>query len=130
MPKFSIVWGVPDAMGLWNELSEKAGANTLNGKELKLFKKLLKFAALLADNPRHPGLCSHEISDLSRRVGRKVWQSYLENRTPGAGRAFWSYGPDNQTITVLAIEPHPESGKSRGCASVKLSGLKPPIQKK
>ncbi|MGQ0717546.1 MAG: hypothetical protein ACT4NP_09575 [Pseudonocardiales bacterium] len=44
----------------------------------------------------------------------KVWDSYVENRTPGAWRIWRMYGPDeirdNQTvavITVLGIGPHP-----------------------
>ena len=129
MPKFSIVWGVPEAEALWNDLTEKAEAGALDGTEKRLFKKLFKFAEILSDNPRHPGFCTHPIDDLSARVGRKVWQSYLENRTPGAGRAFWVYGPDKETITVLAIEPHPESGKSKGYAKVTLSEMKPQRRK-
>jgi hypothetical protein len=40
----------------------------------------------------------------------KVWDSYVENRTPGAWRIFWQYGPDEaglRVITVLYIGPHP-----------------------
>jgi hypothetical protein len=124
MPKFSIVWGVPHAAALWEDLCAKADAGTLDGTEKRLFKKLFKFAELLSNNPRHPGLSTHPISDLSARINRKVWQSYLENNPPGAGRAFWVYGPDEMTITVLAIEPHPESGKNRGYASVRLSEIR------
>jgi hypothetical protein len=29
----------------------------------------------------------------------------------GAGRVFWTYGPDKGEITVLAVEPHPEDKK-------------------
>ena len=45
--------------------------------------------ALLANDPRHPGLKSHEIEALTHRYGMKVWQSYLENKTSGAGRIYW-----------------------------------------
>jgi len=40
----------------------------------------------------------------------KVWDSYVENKTPGAWRIFWHYGPDEadqKVITILAITPHP-----------------------
>jgi len=48
-------------------------------------RKTLNF---LAENPSHPGLQSHEIDELTHRYGMKVWQSYLENRKPAAGRIF------------------------------------------
>jgi len=78
-------------------------------------------ATLLAENPAHPGLASHEISDLTKRYGVKVWQSYLENRTPSTGRVFWIYGPVRACITIIGPEPHPESSKSRGYKKVTLS---------
>jgi hypothetical protein len=42
----------------------------------------------------------------------KVWDSYVENRTPSAWRIFWHFGPDEPeaqlpVITVLAMGPHP-----------------------
>ena len=55
--------------------------------------------------------------------GVKVWQSYLENRTPAAGRIFWAYGPGKGEITILAVEPHPEDQKHGGYDRVKLSAL-------
>jgi len=89
-----------------------------------LLKKLRKTVLLLAENPGHPGLASHEISDLTKRYGPKVWQSYLENRKPAAGRLFWVYGPARGVITIIGLEPHPESGKSRGYERVKLSAMR------
>jgi hypothetical protein len=75
----------------------------------------------LSANPRHPGLKTHEIDDLSRKCGIKVWQSYLENRTSGAQRMFWAYGPGKQQITILAVERHPESAKRKAYERIKLS---------
>jgi len=60
----------------------------------------------------------------------KIFQSYLENRTPGAGRIFWAYGPDKGEITVLAIEPHPEDKKRGAYESIKLSSIPPTDKKK
>lgn len=37
----------------------------------------------------------------------KVFEAYAQNRTPGAYRIFWCYGPQKTQITVLAITPHP-----------------------
>lgn len=47
---------------------------------------------LLASDPQHTGLHSHEIEALSRLYGDKVWQSYLENRHPPAARKKRSKG--------------------------------------
>ena len=124
MAKFAIEWGVPEMEELWADLSGKADADTLDGDELRLFKKLVKTVSFIAENPGHPGLASHEISDLTKRYGVKVWQSYLENRKPAAGRIFWTYGPERGVITVIGLEPHPESAKSRGYAVVKLSAMR------
>ena len=89
MAKFAIEWDLPEMEELWAGLSGKADAGTPDGDELRLFKKLVKTVTYLAENPGHPGLASHEISDLTKRYGVKVWQSYLENRKPAAGRVFW-----------------------------------------
>jgi hypothetical protein len=121
MPKFAIEWGIPEMERLWKDLTGKADRGTIDGLELRLFKKLVKTVTLLAENPAHPGLSSHEISSLTDRYGLKVWQSYLENRTPAAGRIFWIYGPTRRCITIIGMEAHPESGKSRGYQKVSLS---------
>lgn len=118
---FRIRLGIPDVQRLWDDLSEKASQGILSKGERKLFTKWGKAMALLEANPRHPGLSSHDIPPLSRRYGKKVWQSHLENRTPAAGRIFWVYGPDQGDITIIGIEPHPEDQKSSGYSKVTLS---------
>src|SRR5690349_7742328 len=105
---FSIEWGLPEMADLWADLLEKFGTGTLDGDEKQLLKKLRKTVLLLAANPGHPGLATHEISDLTKRYGVKVWQSYLENRKPAAGRLYWVYGPERGVITIIGLEPHPE----------------------
>ena len=107
----------------WNDISRRSDANQLNAEEKRYFKKLVKTLGYLSANPRHPGLESHEIVDLSRRYGLRVWQSYLENKTPSAGRIFWVYGPDRGEITVIGIEPHPEDKKRGAYDRIPLSGL-------
>jgi len=54
----------------------------------------------------------------------KVWESYLENNVPAAGRIFWVYGPEKEDITIIGIEPHPEDKKSSGYNKVSLSEFK------
>src|SRR4051812_8038776 len=98
---FRVRMGVPDMAALWSDLSERKLQNSLDADEERFFKKLLKVLRFLQENPLHNSLRSHEIESLSRRYGRKVFQSYLENNTPGAGRIFWVYGPDKLDITII-----------------------------
>ena len=123
---FIVRKGVPGILELWKALLKGYKQNSLDAEDRELFKKWAKAIAHLRDDPFHPGLRTHEISDLSRRFGRKVFQSYLENNTPGAGRMFWVYGPGEGEITVVGIEPHPEDRKSRGYDRVNLADLPPP----
>lgn len=118
---FVIRMGVPEIIDLWDSLQAKSKEGTLSKDEAELFKKWGKALRFLRQNPRHPGLASHEIDALSRRYGEKVWQSYLENKTPAAGRMFWIYGPEKGEITVIGVEPHPEDTKNAGYAQVRLS---------
>lgn len=108
---------------LWNKLSKIGDDNQLKGSDKKLFNKLVKTFNYLSQNPRYNSLNSHEIITLSQRYGIKVWQSYLENKTPSAGRMYWVYGPGKNQITVIGVEPHPEDKKNKGYDKVVLSGL-------
>jgi hypothetical protein len=115
--------GIPEMDSLWSDLKAKAEANALSKDEAMLYKKWGKAMGFLAADPRHQGLQSHEIEALSRRYGVKVWQSYLENNTPGAGRLYWVYGPGRLEVTVIGLEPHPEDKKKNGYAKVRLSAM-------
>ncbi len=120
---FNIRMGQPEMDSLWNDLSTRSLEGKLDADEARLFKKLVKALGLLSGNPKHNSLASHEIADLSRKYGIKIFQSYLENNTPAAGRLFWAYGPDRCDITVLALEPHPEDQKRGAYARIKLSAI-------
>jgi hypothetical protein len=115
--------GLPEMAAFWNDLSTRQQRGQLDRDEEKFFKKFVKALGYLSQNPRHNSLASHEIDDLTRKYGFKIFQSYLENNTPAAGRLFWAYGPDQGDITVLAIEPHPEDQKRGAYARIKLSAL-------
>lgn len=117
---FIIRMGIPEMKQLWDDLCKKNSDNSASKDEQQLYKKLGKTLLLLANNPRHPGLCSHDIDELTKRYGIKVWESYLENKTPGVGRIFWVYGPDRQDITIIGIEPHPNDKKD-GYTKITLS---------
>ncbi len=77
--------GVPDMEAFWNDLSARKQAGKLGKTEEKFFKKWVKALGYLSSNPRHNSLASHEIEDLSRKHGIKIFQSYLENKTPQLG---------------------------------------------
>ena len=119
---YNIHMGIPEMAVFGQCLCEKVNSAAAGKDEVKLHKKIGKALYLLSQNPRHPGLESHEIASLSKRYGMKVWQSYLENRTPAAGRIFWVYGPSQGEITIIGIEPHPND-KSNAYAKVTLSSM-------
>lgn len=79
-----------------------------HSKDKKIvLKAVRKTLALMETNLRHPSLQTHEYSDLEGANGEKVFESYVQNRTPGAYRIFWHYGPKKGQITVAAIVSHP-----------------------
>ncbi|MGH3679683.1 MAG: hypothetical protein ACRDT2_05395 [Natronosporangium sp.] len=94
-----------------------AAAETLarlerRGSVAKL-KKVRKALGLLQTDPMYPGLHSHRYHLFPGLEKDKIWDSYVENRTPGAWRIYWMYGPDEvhdgvdvPVITVLVIGPH------------------------
>ena len=79
----------------------------LKSTKPKKHKKVLKCLGMLESNPRHSGLNSHRYDDYDDVYGEKIWESYVENKTPGAYRVFWHYGADEGEITVVPFTPHP-----------------------
>lgn len=104
--------GISEMQKLWNNLEKKFREKSANKNEIKLFKLLVNCFSKLSQDPRYPGLCTHEIEALSKRYGQKLWESYLENHKPAAGRIFWVYGSDKNDITVIGLEPHPNDKKN------------------
>ena len=82
---FEIHMGVPEMEEFWNALTEKVSSGKASKSEVKLYNLIGKAMVLLANNPRHPGLQSHEIEVLTSRYGIKVWCSHLQTNTPAAG---------------------------------------------
>jgi hypothetical protein len=120
---FRIRMGVPEMEAFWNDLSTRKQTGELDKTEEKFFKKWVKALGYLSTDPRHNSLGSHEINELTRKYGFKIFQSYLENKTPAAGRMFWAYGPDKGDITVLAVEPHPEDEKRGAYERLRLAAM-------
>jgi len=73
----------------------------------KRYKAVKKTIELLAKNPRHKSLQTHQYSSLKGPNGEKVFEAYAEQKTPAAYRVFWFYGPSRGRITVFAVTAHP-----------------------
>ena len=116
--------GYPGDAGTLGWLATEVRAGTINKNDEILYKKWGNALKKLAIDPFYPSLQTHEIPPLSKRYGMKVWQSYLENKKSDAMRMFWVYGPDQQEITIIGLEPHPEDKKNGAYDRIKLSELK------
>ncbi len=75
--------------------------------QVKKLKKIKETLDKLKENPRYPGLHTHKYKSFKGNSGEDIFQSYIENKTPGAFRVFWHYGPDKTVITIVAVTPHP-----------------------
>ena len=73
----------------------------------KKYRKVQKILGLMETNLRHPSLKTHKYDSLCGPNGEEIFEAYVENRTSGAWRIFWYYGPSQTVITILAITPHP-----------------------
>ena len=83
--------------------------NTKASKSEGLFKQVEKCVRLLLENPKHPGLQTHAYDSIVSPYApnERVFEAYVQNRTPGAYRLFWCYGPAQGQITIIAITEHP-----------------------
>lgn len=90
-------------------LKRSKGKSAKSSKAEGLFKQVDKCVRLLLENPKHPGLSTHEFHSLEHpfQPGEKVFEAYVQNKTPGAYRLFWCYGPSKGEITIITITPHP-----------------------
>ena len=113
---FTLVWleGATDTFHELEAAAQKSLDNRQKSKKAKasrqegLFKQIVKCVQLLQENPRHPGLKTHEYDSIENPYDpeTKVFEAYVQNRTPGAYRIFWCYGPKTGEITIIAITPH------------------------
>ena len=114
---FELKWTL-EASELYKDLEQRAELSFSNHKKHRqtkfskiegLFKQVYKTLNLLKSNPRHPGLNTHEYDSIENPYNpkEKIFEAYVQNKTPGAYRVFWCYGPEQKQITILAITPHP-----------------------
>ena len=73
----------------------------------KRYKAVIKTLKLLSENPKHPSLQTHLYYSIPGPKGEKIFEAYVEQKTPAAYRVFFYYGPDKREITIFAITPHP-----------------------
>lgn len=98
-PPFQLLY-TDEARQVVKDLSKPAHAAKL--------KKVKETLRLLRDvGPSHPGLNSHKYQSITGANGEEVWESYVENRTPGAWRIWRTDGPQPDTITIITLGPHP-----------------------
>ena len=109
---FQILW-TPEAASQFQELQQAAEAAVRKGRNTKQFGLFQQVEGcirkLSTHGPGHPGLHSHPFSSLPNPLNpeEKMFESDAQNRTPGAYRVFWCYGPKQGQITLIAITPHP-----------------------
>lgn len=120
---FLIRMGIPEMEELWNKLQSSFRNGTINKQDKILYQKWGKAIKKLSVDPKYPSLNTHDIEPLTKRYGIKVWQSYIENNTCGAMRMFWIYGPNQNEITIIGLEPHPEDRKNGAYDRVTLSNI-------
>jgi len=78
-----------------------------NPHRAKVHRAVKKTLGLMEVNLRHPSLNTHKYSSLKGSHGEDIFESYAQNKTPGAYRVFWHYGPSKNEITIVSITPHP-----------------------
>lgn len=71
------------------------------------YKVVAKTLGLMKIDLRHPSLNTHKFGGLSSPLGGEVFESYAQNKTAGAYRVFWCYGPKRGYLYIIAIAPHP-----------------------
>ena|SRR3989338_3247670 len=92
----------PEAQGQYDALKN-------DRSKIGVESQIRKCLGYLEINPRHPSLRTHKFTSLENPFNPKdpIFEAYAQNRTPGAYRIFWCYGPIKSQITIIAITPHP-----------------------
>jgi hypothetical protein len=73
-----------------------------------VLKQVRKTLGYLETNLQAKSLQTYEYVSLTKRYGRKVFEAYAQQKTPGAYRILWHHGPSRGQITILVIMPQPE----------------------
>jgi len=73
----------------------------------RILKDVIKALRYMETNLRHPSLNTHEYHGLTGPLGEKIFEAYAQQKTSGAYRIFWYYGPGKNIISIVAILAHP-----------------------
>lgn len=74
----------------------------------RILKDVLKALKLMETNLRHPSLNTHEYHAFTGPNGEKIFEAYAQQKTAGAFRIFWHYGPGKSVISIVSILQHPD----------------------
>jgi|SRR5579872_5727365 len=86
---------------------EQLTALESDSSQKRILKDVRKTLGLMETNLRHPSLQTHEFKSFKGPNGEKVFEAYAQQKTPGAYRIFWHYGPGKNDLTIIAIVSHP-----------------------
>jgi hypothetical protein len=75
--------------------------------KLSQYKAVAKTLGFMQVNLHHPSLHTHKYDAINSPFGIEVFESYAQNKTSGAYRVFWYYGPERGFLYIIAILPHP-----------------------
>jgi hypothetical protein len=78
-----------------------------NSDKTTVCKAVHKILGFMETDLRHPSLHTHKYDGMAEPNKDDVFESYAQNRTPGAYRIFWHYGPGKGEITILDVSHHP-----------------------
>ncbi len=100
---YELCW-TNEAIEAFETLQKRCGSKR-NSRQAGLFKQVVKALKFLRENP---SLKTHVFSSMEHPWSKKekVFDAYAQNRTPGAYRIFWCYGPEQSQMTIIAITPH------------------------
>jgi len=87
----------PEAFRILNELDKSDPSRSA---------RVRNTFAKMQTNLKSKGLSTHEYTSVVGPNGEKVFEAYVENKTPTAYRVIWCYGPNKGQITVLTLIPH------------------------
>ena len=90
-----------------DEANENLGDLETDPSQKAQHNAVLKTLGFLETNRRHPSLQTKKYHAITGPADEPVFESYAQNRTPGAIRVFWFYGPGKGVITVSSIVSHP-----------------------
>lgn len=71
------------------------------------YRKVIKTVEKMRRDLRNNSLHTHPYDDKIGPHGERMFEAYVEHRTPGGWRLFWFYGPGDRCLTIHEITPHP-----------------------